>query len=160
VPVHNVTSVAEHWPQLPLLWQAGATKLGQGERPLEPKSPVQPEQVKVAVLQDGVALEQRVRLVGEHRPHAPLASHAGVAPPQSESEPHFAHRPLTVLQTGVAPEHCVLLVAEHWPHAPLASHAGVAPLQSESDPQPVHRPVPVLQTGVVPEHCVLLVPEH
>jgi len=44
-------------------------------------------------------------LVAEHWPHAPLASQAGVAPPQSPSAAHARQRRVAVLQTGVVPPH-------------------------------------------------------
>jgi len=107
-------------------------------------------QVCVAVLQTAVVPVHAVAFVGEHWPHAPVPSHAGVVPPQSTSAAqarhvcvvvlhtgvvpahcalltHEAQVPLAVLHTGVEPVHWVLFVAEHTPHAPEGSHAGAAP---------------------------------
>jgi len=44
-------------------------------------------------------------LVAEHWPQAPLASQAGVAPPQSPSAAHARQRCVAVLQTGDVPPH-------------------------------------------------------
>ena len=47
-------------------------------------------------------------LLAEHWPHAPEVSHAGVAPPQSESDSHF-RQSWDVPQMGVVPEQSALL---------------------------------------------------
>jgi hypothetical protein len=116
--------------------------------------------------------------VPEHCAQAPLAWHAGVAPPHSPSLaqarqlwvavlqtgvvlPHCAFDvqgtqvAVGVLQTGVAPLQSVPLVAEHWPQAPLAWHAGVEPPHSPSPPQARQVWVPPSQTGAFPEQSAL-----
>jgi hypothetical protein len=52
---------------------------------------VQATQVAVATSQAGVVPEHSASFVVEHAPHAPDASHAGFAPPQSASEPQARH---------------------------------------------------------------------
>jgi hypothetical protein len=72
VPVHSVVFVAEHWPQAPLVWQAGVA-------PPHSPSPAQARQVCAATLQTGVtpphsAFEMQLTQV-------PLATlHAGIEP--------------------------------------------------------------------------------
>ena len=190
-PAQAVALVAEHCAQAPLPWQAGVAP-PQSESPAQARqtwvvvlqtgfvSPhcafeVHGTQVDVAVKQTGVAPEQAVAFVAEHWPQAPLASHAGVAPPHWLSAVHAWHTCVPPLQTGVvpphwafdvqgtqvaagvkqtgaAPEHAVALVAEHWPQAPLDSQAGVTFGHSESPAHARQACVVVLQTGVAPPH--------
>jgi hypothetical protein len=114
------------------------------------------------------------RFVAEHWPHAPDASHAGVAPPHSPSpaqarqvfvppsqtgvapphwapETHGTQTPAATSQTGVAPPQRVAFEAEHWPHAPPGWHAGVMPPHSTSEPQARQAWNDGSQTGVAPE---------
>jgi len=140
-----------------------------------------PTQICVVVLHTGVAPVHWVALPGEHWPHAPDDSHAGVAPPHSPSPtqarhvcvvavlqtgvvpPHWAfvkqeaQVPVPVLQTGVAPVHCMLFVAEQTPQAPVGSQAGVAPPQSPSPAHARHVCVVPLQMGVVPPQSAFAV---
>jgi hypothetical protein len=193
-PVHIVVFVAEHWAQAPLPWQAGVAA-GHSASAAQVRhvcvAPLQigvvPEQlplfkqlthVLVAVKQNGVPPVHAVALVTEHCPQAPLASHAGVAPPHSPSPaqarhtwvvvlqtgvvpPHWALEvqgtqvPVAVKQTGVAPEQAVALEAEHWPQAPPGWQAGAVPPHSPSPAQARQTWVVVLQTGVVPPHWAL-----
>ena len=188
------TLVAEHGRHAPLVWQAGVLPghslsepqprqvcvavLQTGVVPVAAQFAfdVQGTQVALAVSQAGVAPVHWLALVAEHWAQAPDAWQAGVAPPQSVSEPqarqvwvvvlqtgfvppHWAfetqgtHVPDVVKQTGVAPEQEVMLVAEHWPQAPEGWQAGVAPPHSVSPAQARQVCVAVLQTGVVPPHC-------
>jgi hypothetical protein len=93
-------------------------------------------------LQAGVDPKHSVLLVAEHWPHAPLDSHAGVAPLQSVSAPHFVHCPVTALQTGVVPKQSEARQARHlW--VPVLQN-GFPPEQSASTMQsvgPMHLPV-------------------
>ena len=155
------TLVAEHGRHAPLVWQAGVLPghslsepqprqvcvavLQTGVVPVAAQFAfdVQGTQVALAVSQAGVAPVHWLELVAEHWAQAPDAWQAGVAPPQSVSEPQARQVCVVVLQTGVvppqlafevhgtqvalavshagvAPEHWVELVAEHWAHAPLA----------------------------------------
>ncbi len=133
----------------------------------------QPTHVPVPTSQVGVAPVQDVALVLEHAPHAPVGSHAGVAPPQSTSAahgrqvwvvvlqtgfvpPHWAfvvheaHVPVAVSQVAVGPVHFETFDAEQTPHAPVGSQAGVAPPHSPSPEQPRHVCVVASHVGVVP----------
>jgi hypothetical protein len=83
-------------------------------------SAVQPVQTARTVLHTGVAPVHARVLLAEHWPHAPVAWHAGVLPPQLASLTQGPQVPLVGLHVGVAPVHWVPLEAEHWPHAPLA----------------------------------------
>lgn len=65
VPAHAAPFVAEHWPQEPLAWQAGAFIGHWG-------SMVQGTHVPIATLQTGVAPMQRELSVMEHWPQEPL----------------------------------------------------------------------------------------
>ena len=51
---------------------------------------------------------QALAFVAEHWPHAPDASHAGVAPPHSPSLAQARQAWVAVLHTGVEPPHCAL----------------------------------------------------
>jgi hypothetical protein len=151
-PVQAVALVAEHWPQAPLVWQAGVAPpqsvsapqarhvwvvvLQTGVVPPHWAFDVQGTQVPVAVKQTGVAPEQAVALVAEHWPQAPPGWQAGVAPPHSPSPAQARQAWVVVLQTGVAPE------------------------QVAFETQGTQVPVVVKQAGVAPEHFVVLVAEH
>jgi len=114
-------------------------------------------------------------LEAEHWPQAPLAWHAGVAPPQSPSPaqarqvwaatlhtgvvpPHwafevqFTHVPVATLQAGMTPAHFVVFVAEQTPQAPPGWQAGVAPPHSPSLAHARQVCVVRLQAGVAPPH--------
>ena len=116
------------------MWHTGAV-------PLHCALETQGTHVPLDVKQTGVAPPQALALLAEHCPHAPLAWHAGVAPPHSPSPPHARHRceppshtgvapeqselatqrthvPEGAKQTGVDPPHASEFEAEHWPHAP------------------------------------------
>jgi hypothetical protein len=193
-PVHRLALVAEHSPQAPLGWQAGAA-------PPHSPSPAQPRQVwnveshlgaaagqspsarqetqlPLGAWQSGFVPMQRLVFVAEHWPQAPLAWHAGVAPPHSPSPaqarqmcaatlqtgvtpPHSALEmqltqvPLATLQAGIEPVHRLVLVAEQTPQAPLGWQAGVPPPQSPSPPQPRQLWLVGSQIGVVPEQSPL-----
>jgi hypothetical protein len=183
--------VAEHWPQTPDGWHAGVAP-PHSASPEQPRhawtvashfgadsgqsaSARQPTQEPADTRHSGCVPAQRVVLLAEHSPQAPLVWQAGVAPPHSPSPeqarqtcvatlqtgvvpPHsalelqFAHVPVATLQAGVAPVQRVTLVAEQTLQLPLGWHAGVAPLpQSASPAQGRHVWVPPSQTGVVPE---------
>ena len=62
--------------------------------------------VPVGAKQTGVAPPHASEFDVEHWPHAPLAWHAGVAPPHSPSPPHARQVCVAVLHTGVVPPHC------------------------------------------------------
>ena len=64
-----------------------------------------------------MAPPQAVALVAEHWPQAPLASHAGVAPPHSTSPAQARHVCVVVLQTGDVPPHWAFDV--HGTHFPV-----------------------------------------
>ena len=71
---------------------------------------------------------QRDVLPAEHSPHAPLAWHAGVAPPHSPSPAHDRQVFVARLHTGAVPPHCGLLT--HGTHVADATlQTGVAPMQ-------------------------------
>jgi len=136
-------------------------------------------QVPLAMLHAGIEPEQRLVLLAEQTPQAPLGWHAGVAPPpQSPSPPQprqvwfvgsqigvdpeqsaFARQetqfPLDVRQSGVAPMQRSPLPAEHWPHAPPGWQAGVAPEHSLSPPHARQLCDDGSQTGVAPEQSEL-----
>ena len=59
---------------------------------------------------------QRDVLPAEHSPHAPLAWHAGVAPPHSLSPAHARQVCVAEAHTGVAPPHCAFV--RHGTHVP------------------------------------------
>jgi hypothetical protein len=173
-PTQRDPFVAEHWPQAPEAWQAGAA-------PPHSPSPAHARQVCVPALQTGVA-PAHCAFVKHPTQVCDVVLQTGVAPAHCA----FDRQPTQVrdvaLQTGVAPVHADPFVAEHWPQAPEASQAGVVPPHSPSpaharqvcvpvlhtgvDPphcafvrHEAHVPVAVLQTGVAPMHCVLLLPE-
>jgi len=136
--------VAEHWPQVPLGWQAGVA-------PPHSLSPLQPRQVWKVASQSGVTAGQSPSarqvtqlplgawhsgrapvhcavLVAEHWPQAPPGWQAGVEPPHSLSPAHARHMWVLTLQTGVAPPHSAFeLQLTQVPFATL--HAGIAGLQ-------------------------------
>jgi len=114
-----VLFVAEHWPQAPEGWQAGA-ELGHwlslaqawqrcvpvlhtGVVPPHSAFETHATQAPAVVLQAGVAPEHFAWFVAEHWPHEPFGWQAGVAPPQSESVVQARHACRVVLHTGVAP---------------------------------------------------------
>jgi hypothetical protein len=190
-PVQRVALVAEHCPQAPLGWQAGVA-------PPQSPSPAQARQTLVAASQTGELPEQfaperqatqvpevvrhrgvpplqRLALVAEHCPQAPLAWQAGVEPPHSPSpaQPrqlwkvgsqvgvdagqsalarHETQVPLLVWQSGLVPVQSVELPAEHCPQAPLVWQAGVLPLHSPSPAQARQTCAATLHTGVTPPH--------
>jgi hypothetical protein len=76
-----------------------------GEEPAHWLPARQPTQVPVAVAHTGVAPPHAAAFVVEHCPHAPLAWHVGVAPPQSTSPAHGRHMFVPVSQTGFVPPH-------------------------------------------------------
>jgi hypothetical protein len=127
------------------------------------------------VLQTGSVPVHLDLFVAEHCPHAPLVSHAGLAPPQSLSPAQGLQEWVATLHTGAVPVQFALVrqathlsdatshtgvglpqalefVAEHWPHAPVSSQAGVAPPHSLSPRQARHVCVPKLHTGVLAPH--------
>ena len=103
-PPHFVALPAEHCPHAPLAWQAGVAPpqsasppqawqvcdaaSQSGGAPLHCAFDVQVTHAPMAVSQRGVVPLHKTELVAEHWPQAPLGSHAGAAPPQSESPPH------------------------------------------------------------------------
>lgn len=150
-----------------------------GVVPLHCAFETQATQVPLAVSQTGVAPLQRVPLLAEQTPQAPLGWQAGRVPPhslspahprqawvdgshtgalalpQSASAKHATQVPGATLQIGVAPVHAAALVLEHWPQAPNVWQAGVAPLHSLSPLHARHACAVVLHTGVEPPHCPL-----
>jgi hypothetical protein len=132
--VHFVTLVAEHWPQAPEGWHAGAALghwaslvqawqtwvvvLQTGVVPPQFAFDVQGTHVAVATSQAGVAPEHFVALVAEQRPHEPFAWQAGVAPGHWLSFAQAWHAWVVVLQTGVVPPHWAFDV--HGTQMPLA----------------------------------------
>jgi hypothetical protein len=144
-----------------------------GVVPLQSAFAVQRTQVPVVARQTGVPTVHLDTLPAEHWPHAPVGSHAGVAPLQSTSPPQARHVFVPVLQTGVMPlqsalavqrtqlfvvalhtgvppTHAVAFVVEHWPHAPVSSQAGVVPPHSPSPPQARHTKNDGSQMGLLP----------
>ena len=99
VPPHALAFVAEHCPHAPVGSHAGVAPLQStspaharhvwvaplqtGVEPLQSAFAVQRTQTPVAALHTGVPPVQAVALPTEHWPHAPVGSHAGVAPLQS-----------------------------------------------------------------------------
>jgi hypothetical protein len=168
-----------HWPSRGQPTQACVPTLHTGVRPPQSALDEHPTHTPSETAQLGVAPPQRVTLVAEHWPQAPLGSQAGSVPPQSVSlehatqvcvtrsqtgaePPHWAadvqptHRPAVASQAGrLVPRHLVALVAEHWPQAPLGSHAGAEAGHSTSLTHARHVCEAVPQTGVVPPHCEL-----
>jgi hypothetical protein len=167
--------VAEHSPQAPLGWQTGKSpphspsaaqarqarvaRSQTGAAPVHCAFEVQATQRPAPTSQAGVAPVQRVALLAEHWPQAPLGWQAGLAPPHSPSTaqarqtrvvvsqtgvapPQFAsdrqatQAPTLTRQSGVAPAQSVLLVLEHWPQVPFGWQAGVVPPHSASPEQP------------------------
>jgi len=112
---------AEHWPHAPDGWQAGVApphspspahgrqlwvaRLHTGVVPPHWAFDVHGTHVAEAASQTGVAPMQRVALLAEQTPHAPLGWQAGVAPPQSPSPAHAWQLCVAALQIGVAPPH-------------------------------------------------------
>jgi hypothetical protein len=125
-PPQAAAFVAEHWPQAPLGWQAGAA-------PPQSASPAQGRHMFVPVSQTG--------LVPPHWPPDPV---------------HETHTPVVASQPETGPVHFVVLVAEHTPQAPLGWQAGVAPPQSASPAQARHACIVGLQMGVSPAHWALV----
>jgi hypothetical protein len=139
----------------------------------------QATQVPEDALQTGVVPLQRVALVSEQTPQAPVGWQAGSAPPQSLSpaQPRQmcadgsqtgadalvqsvllkqpTQLPALVSQSGVVPPQALAFVPEHWPQAPDGSQAGVEPPHSPSPAQARHAWVVVLQMGAVPLHWAL-----
>jgi hypothetical protein len=131
------------------------------------------------VLQTGVAPLQRLALVAEQTPQAPLGWQAGSEPPhslspaqprqawfdgshtgalalpQSALAKHATQVPCATSQIGVPPVHALALVLEHWPHAPEVWQAGVPPPHSLSPLQARQTCAVVLHTGAEPLHCAL-----
>ena len=107
-----------------------------GVPPLQSALRTQATQVAVVGSQTEVAPPHAVRFVAEHCPHAPLVSHAGVAPPQSPSPAHPRQVWVAVLHTGVVPE------------------------QLAFDTQATQTPAPLSQAGVGPVHFAALLAEH
>jgi len=189
-PVQSATLVVEQPPQEPLAWHAGVGPPQSESAPqarqvwvppsqagfVPPQSALMTHWTQVALvgLHTDVAPVHEVVFVGEHAPHEPFVSQAGVAPEHSVSLWHPRHvcavvlqtgvppaqlvfetqatqEPAAVSQAGVAPVHLVAFVAEQAPQAPEGSHAGVPPPHSPSPAQARHACVVVLQTGVAPE---------
>jgi hypothetical protein len=151
-PVQDVALVLEHAPHAPDGWHAGVA-------PPQSPSPAHGRQVCVVVLQMGfvpphwafVVHEAQVPVAAsqvavgpvhfetfdaEHTPHAPVGSHAGVAPPHSPSPEQPRHV-------------CV-----------VGSHVGVVPLQFAFDVQPTQTPAEASHTEVAPAHRLAFVAEH
>jgi hypothetical protein len=149
---HCEALLAEHWPQAPLVWQAGVAPPQSpsppqarhvcevpsqtGAVPLHCAFDVHVTQVPLGVWQSGVVPRQRVELVPEHWPQAPPGWQAGVVPPHSASPAQARHVWVVVLHTGLLPPHCA------------------------SDRHGTQEPIVVRQTGVAPPHFVTLVAEH
>jgi hypothetical protein len=182
--------LAEHWPQAPLVSQAGVdpphspspaharqrwvATLHTGVVPPHSAFELQLAQVPVDTLHTGIDAGQRVVLVAEHTPQAPVGWQAGVAPPphspspvqarqtwppgsqtgvvpeQSASARQATQVPLAVKQSGVPPVQRSELPAEHWPQAPAGWQAGVAPPHSLSPVQARQVCSAGSQTGVAP----------
>jgi hypothetical protein len=120
--------VAEHCPHAPDGWHAGvvplhspspaharqvcAATLQTGVTPPHSVFELQLTQVPVVTLHAGIETEQRVVLVAEQTPQAPLGSQAGVAPLQSTSPPQARQVCVAALHTGVMPLHCTFDVHE------------------------------------------------
>ncbi|HVR01005.1 MAG TPA: hypothetical protein VMT47_02640 [Polyangia bacterium] len=175
--MHAVAFEAEHAPQAPLGWHAGvappqSASAAQARHLFVPVSQtgfvpphcaslVHERHVPVAASQPGVGPVHFELFVAEHTPHAPLGSHAGVAPAHSLSAAQARHTCAVTSHVGVAPPHCALvrhptqlptgtsqtevaptqrraLLAEQAPHEPPGWQAGVAPPQSESPAQARH----------------------
>jgi hypothetical protein len=149
-----------------------------GDIPAQSAFAVQRTHVPVVVSHTGVPPTHAMAFPDEHCPHAPVDSHAGVAPPHSPSPVHARHVRNAGSQTGllpaqsplarqptqsfvvglhreVAPPHVELLT--HSTHVAVpTSHAGVAPPQWEAfdaEHSP-HAPVP-RHTGVDDAQSVL-----
>jgi hypothetical protein len=158
VPVQRAVLVAEHSLHAPEAWQTGVVpphspspaharqaRLARSQTGAVPEHwlfEVQATHSPRATSQAGVAPEQRLVLVIEHWPQAPVGWQAGAPAPQSPSAAqarqlnivasqvgivplHSAadrqptHVAALVRQYGVAPVHSAAFVLEHWPHAPL-----------------------------------------
>ena len=127
-PVQRLPLPSEHWPQAPDGWQAGVApphspspaharqvcvaRLQTGVMPPHCAFDVQGTQTPAAASQTGVAPPQRLALVAEQTPQAPLGSQAGVAPLQSTSPPQARQVCVAALHTGVMPLHCTFDVHE------------------------------------------------
>jgi hypothetical protein len=127
-PLQRLLLPSEHWPQAPVGWHAGVApahspspaqarqvcvaRLHTGAMPLHCAFDVQGTQVALVTSQTGVAPEQRLALVAEQTPQAPLGSQAGVAPLQSTSPPQARQVCVAALHTGVMPLHCTFDVHE------------------------------------------------
>ena len=190
MPVQRVTFVVEQRPHEPLAWQAGVAPPQSESAPQARQVCVPPShvgfappqsalmthwtQVAVAGLHTGVAPVHSVVFVGEHAPHEPFISQAGVAPVHSVSlwqprqvcvvvlqagaaplqvalDTQATQTPAAVSQAGVAPVHIATLVVEQAPHDPEGSHAGVPPPHSPSPAHARHTCVVALHTGALPE---------
>jgi hypothetical protein len=157
-PEHSATFVVEHAPHAPEASHAGFAPLQSASDPqarhvcvpwshaglVPPQSALTTQATQAAVegLQTGVVPPHFVVFVGEHTPHVPFGSqagvdaghsaslwhprqtwvvvlHTGVAPLQVALPTQATQVPAAVSQEGVAPEHFAVFVAEHAPHEPL-----------------------------------------
>lgn len=128
-----LTSVAVHAAQAPEDRQIGVAALHSasavqarharlvpsqtGRIPLHSALPRQPTQRPARVSHTGVAPVQRVPLLAEHWPHAPVAWQAGNIPPQSSSAPQPRQAWKIGSHTGVAPPHA--LASRHCTQIPI-----------------------------------------
>ncbi|HEV3030886.1 MAG TPA: hypothetical protein VG319_04550, partial [Polyangia bacterium] len=142
--MHAVAFEAEHAPQAPLGSHAGvvppqSVSAAQARHLFVPVSQtgfvpphcasvVHDRHVPVAASQPGVGPVHFELFVAEHTPHAPLGSHAGVAPAHSLSAAQARHTCAVTSHVGVAPPHCALV--RHPTQLPTGtSQTEVAPTQ-------------------------------
>jgi hypothetical protein len=130
-PWHALSSLAEHWRQLPLGWHTPA--FGS----LQSLDVRQRTHTPDAVSQAGVSPTHSESSTSVHCTQAPVVPQSGAS--GSLHSPSFwqaRHSPSAVSQTGVRPSQSSEFVEEHSPQTLLGWQAGVSPPQSSSLLQP------------------------